>query len=208
MSGTRDDMQDNDPFIQRIVEPLRTPERVDPTFEARAMSAVHAAAREVGGGRLEAGDENRARTWWTRPRSVRLSPLASLALAAGFAGLVLAGAQVVDSISRGPQAGVVTTRSADTVHVVRFVFVDPAARQVALVGEFNQWKKGTTLLNASAAPGVWTVDLPLTAGRHEYAFVVIDEKGERWVADPMTLTRRDEFGTESSVITVGVNASS
>ena len=197
--GDGEDMQDNDPFIQRIAQPLRASERVDPTFEARAMSAVHAAARETAMQR---------QSWWLRPRSVRINPLASLALAAGLVGLVLAGAQVVDSISRGPQPGLVGTRSTDTVHVVRFVFVDAGARQVALVGEFNQWKKGATLLNASAAPGVWTVDLPLTAGRHEYAFVVIDEKGERWVADPTTITRRDEFGTESSVITVGVNASS
>lgn len=196
--GGREGMRDNDPFIERIAQPLRAPERVDPTFEARAMSAVHAAARETA---------TQQRSWWLRPRAVRINPLASVALAAGLVGLVLAGAQVVDSISRGPQAGAVAART-DTVHVVRFVFVDAAARQVALVGEFNQWKKGATLLNASAAPGVWTVDLPLSAGRHEYAFVVIDEKGERWVADPTTITRRDEFGTESSVITVGVSASS
>lgn len=202
MNGERqDDIQDTDPFIERIARPLRAPERVDPTFEARAMSAVHAAAREA---------QTQQRAWWLRPRTVRVNPLASLALAAGFAGLVLAGSQVVDSFSRRPDGGAVpvAARSTDTIHVVRFVFVDPAAREVALVGEFNQWKKGATLLNASAAPGVWTVDLPLSAGRHEYAFVVIDANGERWVADPMTVTRRDEFGTESSVITVGANTSS
>jgi hypothetical protein len=206
MSG---DMQENDPFIESIAKPLRAPERVDATFEARAMSAVHAAARELPGGRLEVEVGSRQVSWWTR-RSVQLSPLASLALAAGFAGLVLAGAQLVDSISRRPSPGSREPMAAvaDTVHVVRFVFVDAAARQVALVGEFNQWQKGATLLNASAAPGVWTVDLPLPRGRHEYAFVVSDDKGERWVADPTTLTHRDEFGTESSVITVGIRASS
>lgn len=200
MSGANREPHDTDPFIERIAGPLRAPEHVDATFEARAMSAVQAAAREAA---------TRQQSWWLRPRTVRVNPLTSLALAAGFAGLVLVGAQVVDSISRAPRLrGPMAeygqpTAASDTVHVVRFVFVDASARQVALVGEFNQWKKGATLLTASPAPGVWTVDLPLPAGRHEYAFVVLDADGERWVADPMTLTRRDEFGTESSVITVG-----
>jgi 1,4-alpha-glucan branching enzyme len=51
-------------------------------------------------------------------------------------------------------------------------------------------------------PGVWSVELPLRQGRHEYAFVVLDTTGERWVADPLAPRVRDEFGTESSVVTV------
>jgi hypothetical protein len=40
----------------------------------------------------------------------------------------------------------------------------------------------------------------LPAGRHEYAFLV---DGERWVADPNAPSSiEDEFGVESSVVTV------
>jgi hypothetical protein len=192
------DTSDNDPFIERIAKPLRAPERPDATFEARAMSAVLAAARS------EAEATSR-RSWWLRPRMLHLSPIASLAMAAGFAGLVLAGSMLFGS--RTDQQVVQATAQVDTVHVVRFVLVDPSAREVALVGAFNQWQKGATLMSASGQ-GVWTVEVPLTPGRHEYAFVVVDQRGERWVADPLGLTVRDEFGTESSVISVGTRASS
>ena len=93
------------------------------------------------------------------------------------------------------------------MHIVRFVLVDPQARQVSLVGAFNQWQRGATQLT-SPRPGVWTVDVPLHAGRYEYAFVVQGANGERWVADPLGTVVRDEFGTESSVVSVGTQASS
>jgi hypothetical protein len=192
------DTSDNDPFIERIAKPLRAPERPDATFEARAMSAVLAAARSE-------AEATARRSWWVRPRMLHVSPIASLAMAAGFAGLVLAGSMLFGS--RTDQQIVQAPAQVDTVHVVRFVLVDPSARQVALVGAFNQWQKGATLMSASGQ-GMWTVEVPLTSGRHEYAFVVVDERGERWVADPLALTVRDEFGTESSVISVGTRGSS
>ena len=192
------DPQNDDPFIEAAARPLRQTERPDATFEARAMSAVHAAAR------ADAAALAR-RSWWLRPRTVRLTPLASLALAAGFAGLVIAGVASLNATSRA--GAPVAQAPPDTVHVVRFVLVEPSARQVAIVGDFNQWQKGATLL-ATSRDGVWTVDVPLRSGRHEYAFVVLGERGERWIADPLSLTVRDEFGTESSVISVGKPASS
>jgi hypothetical protein len=194
------DTSDNDPFIERIAKPLRAPERPDATFEARAMSAVLAAARSE-------AEATARRSWWLRPRLLHVSPIASLALAAGFAGLVLAGSMLFGSRTDQQVVQAPAPAQVDTVHVVRFVLVDPSARQVALVGAFNQWEKGATLMSASGQ-GVWTVEVPLTSGRHEYAFVVVDQRGERWVADPLGLTVRDEFGTESSVISVGTRASS
>ena len=203
-----DDTRGDDAFAERIAEPLREPERSDATFEARAMSAVHAAAWAKG-----ADTRYDGRPWLLRPRMLRLSPLASLAIAAGFAGLVLAGSAALDLLGRGTFArqaitgrSVATTR--DTVHIVRFVFLDARARQVALVGAFNQWEKGATVLTAAGANGVWTVDVALAPGRHEYAFIVTDERGERWVADPLSQRVLDDFGTESSVLAVGVSASS
>lgn len=198
-----DDTRGDDAFAERIAEPLREPERADATFEARAMSAVHAAAWAKG-----ADTRYVNRPWLLRPRMLRLSPLASLAVAAGFAGLVLAGSAALDSLGRDTttRQGVATTR--DTVHIVRFVFLDASARRVALVGAFNQWEKGATILTAAGANGVWTVDVALPPGRHEYAFIVTDERGERWVADPLSQRVLDDFGTESSVLAVGVSASS
>jgi len=187
----------DDEFAKRIVEPLRAAERVDATFEARAMSAVHAAAREE-------AVRNAARPWWIRSRVVRITPPATLALAAGFAAIVLAAASLLNVRT---QTSAVAARP-DTVHVVRFVLVNPDAKRVALVGNFNQWQKNATLLHATGTAGVWTVDVPLRNGRHEYAFIVSDQDGEHWIADPFADQVRDDFGTESSVISVGATDAS
>lgn len=195
------DQMGEDAFAERIAKPLRAPVRADATFEARAMSAVHAAAREH-------GTSATSRSWWLRPRMVHVSPLTTLALAAGFAALVLARSWLLSADRRDGQQSSAVAAKRDTVHVVRFVFVDTSARSVALVGAFNHWEKGATLLRGTDDTGVWTVDVPLEPGRHEYAFVVYDENGERWVADPLGEPVRDDFGTESSVISVGVRASS
>ena len=134
--------------------------------------------------------------------------MAGLALAAGIAGIIaVSGIAIGSRISRvapaSANAGVTAAR--DTVQVVRFVFVDPSAKRVELVGDFNEWAKGTTELSHSGAPGVWTVSVPLSPGRHEYAFII---NGSRWVADPFAPKSSDDFGTESSVIRVGTPANS
>jgi len=80
------------------------------------------------------------------------------------------------------------------------VFVDSHARSVEIVGDFNEWTKGANTLKLSGAPGVWSASIPLSPGRHEYAFII---NGTRWVADPLAVKSSDDFGTESSVIRVG-----
>lgn len=187
----------DDAFAERIARPLRGREGADETFEARAMSAVHAVARA----KVEAQE---TRTWWMRPRAIHLSPLATMALAAGFAALVWIGARAASATPAQPAA----TVAVDTVHVVRFVLIDSSAQSVSIVGAFNQWQKGATVMSSTDAPGVWVVEIPLGRGRHEYAFVVNDENGERWVADPFSQALHDDFGTETSIIKVGVAATS
>ncbi|HEU4995436.1 MAG TPA: glycogen-binding domain-containing protein [Gemmatimonadaceae bacterium] len=195
-----DDLNRDEAFAEQIAAPLRAEVSADASFEARVMSAVHAIVRAE----AEAADRHRNRSWWLRPFTVRLTPVLSLAAAAGVVALLA----VEGALLRRPEASSVSSaRSAgsaavDTVHVVRFVFVDPSARSVALVGTFNAWQKGRTPLRLTRVDGVWSVSVPLSVGRHEYAFVVSDGKTERWVADPTTESQMDDFGTESSVIAV------
>lgn len=85
------------------------------------------------------------------------------------------------------------------MYVVRFVLADARARTVSLVGDFNAWAKRATPLRV-AKPGVWSAQVALPPGRHEYAFVV---DGKRWVADPAAERLADDFDTPSSVVTVG-----
>ena len=200
--------------IARIAVPLKAPERLDETFDARVMSAVHAEVL----GRLDAAHAVRLeqtldkRVWWLRPRSVRVSPIVGAALAASVAAVFfLAGnalqiRQASTSIQQASSIGPARNTITDTVHIVRFVLRDPGAQSVVLVGDFNAWTKGATRLVRTRDDGTWTISVPLARGRHEYAFIVQETDGERWIADPLGSSHMDEFGTESSVVEVGTGS--
>lgn len=79
----------------------------------------------------------------------------------------------------------------------RFALRAPDARTVALVGSFNGWRADDLRLERGA-DGVWTIEVPLARGRHEYMFVV---DGRVWVADPGAPAFRDDgFGRRNAVI--------
>ena len=178
----------DDEFAERVAQPLRAPEVLAPDFEARLMAQARA---ELARQRAVPA----RKSWWTTQRMYSLSPLAGLALAAGIA--VVAATSTLALARRAAPAAPTVAAVHDTVQFVRFVFADSSARSVSLVGDFNGWSRDQTPLHATARAGVWSVSIPLTAGRHEYAFIV---NGQRWVADPLSPGNRDEFGTESSVL--------
>ena len=199
-----DSAGDDGHIAPHIVRPLRAAERLDSTFAARVMSAVHAEAR----GRGRAGRSLPASPagWWRRQRTIHLSPLGGLAMAAGIAAFAVLGAMGRDRLLRRPDARAPLVRSAaaaETVHVVRFVFTDRGAKAVSLIGDFNAWTKDATPLVEEARDGTWVVSVALPRGRHEYAFVVRRGTEEHWASDPFSLPVRDDFGIESSVVTVG-----
>lgn len=169
-------------FVARVTAPLKEHVSLSAGFDARMQRAIGEAARP----------------WWQRQRTFTLSPIGSLAMAAGLAGLVVLGGLGASRLFPSPAP--VVAQAADTVHIVRFVFADPNAQRVTLAGDFNGWSRSATPLEDVAGSGQWSVELVLAPGRHEYVFIV---DGERWVADPFALTQRDEFGQESSVLRVG-----
>lgn len=190
--------------VERIAAALRAPVQLDPSFEERLMDKV----------RMEGPALYPVRTaahvsWWRTERAFRLAPLTGLALAAGISAVIaLSGVAIgsrISSRSSSASRTALSPVSRDTVRLVRFVFVDPRASSVHLVGDFNAWTKGATRLDPSGAPGVWAVSVELSPGRHEYAFII---NGSRWVADPLAVRSSDDFGTESSVIRVGASPES
>jgi hypothetical protein len=83
--------------------------------------------------------------------------------------------------------------------VFQFVLVAPQAASVSLVGDFNDWDPSRAPMRT--AHGIWATAVPLVAGRYRYAFLV---NGVEWRADPAAPNAiDDEFGTPSSVVTVG-----
>ena len=188
---------DHDAFGASVAALLRSPEPADPALADRIMAAVREEARRA---RQNAAAAGRGVPWWRRSIAVRVTPLAGLALAAGLAAIMVASDRLSAPARAGGESRAVAA-GRDTVHVVRFVLVAPGASSVAVVGDFNGWDANAHRLVQAGARGAWSASVPLTEGRHEYAFVI---DGTRWVTDPGAAPAiADEFGGESSVVTVG-----
>ena len=72
------------------------------------------------------------------------------------------------------------------------------AKEVHLVGEFNDWKSRAHPMKNDGT-GVWTKQLFLSEGKFEYKFLVDDQ----WLEDPENDSIcHNCFGSRNSIITV------
>lgn len=129
--------------------------------------------------------------WAVRPRSVRVSPIAALGLAAALALIVTR--PWSGAVSDSPEAGV-----AGRVYV-QFVVEAEGARSVQLAGDFSDWQPTFELADPDG-DGIWSGRVPLEPGVHEYMFVI---DGSEWMADPNAVGSRDDgFGRRNSLLAV------
>ena len=209
MSYNWTETPDDKALLERIGAYLRAPVRVGEDFSVRVMERIRVIAIEPG----QVNNPAPVQSWWTRPRILTLSPLAGLAMAASIAAVVALGTLAAASLTDGNRPAVAAntlvnspgpnSRMVDTVHLVRFVLMAPGAKSVSLVGDFNAWAKGATALEQTGREGVWVASVVVPSGRHEYAFVV---DGNRWVSDPSAPVKIDEYNVESSILSVGSEA--
>jgi hypothetical protein len=177
------------PYVELIAREARKPVVTDRAARERIMTAV----------RAEPVPRPRTSIWErvVAPRSWTLSPMTGSLLAAGLVGLgVVAGALVSNRGGRPPveQATLVAARPpVDTVF--KFVFVAPKASKVSLVGDFNDWDATKAPMAQADKNGLWSVTLPLSVGRHVYAYVVDGD----WLPDPQAPMTGDGFGHMNSV---------
>jgi len=184
------------PYVEWIVREARRPVVVDHAARARVMAAVRRepVPRRRGVDRVASIVRRIA-----EPRIVHLSPAVSTLVAAGLVGIGVIAGGIVNN--RGVQTGGepqarVAQQPPVSDTVVKFVVVAPEASKVRLVGDFNEWSDTKTPMVRVANSGVWTVTLPLTAGRHLYAYLVDGQ----WVNDPSApLAPDDGFGHANSV---------
>ena len=192
-------LEREDELIARIARQLRQPVQIDAAVDRRVMTQVDALPRHE-----PAGPVGAVVRWLIRPRTLRVSPLGGLALAAGVAGLAFFAAPRIRqaetpaaALPAAAQGVLLANHRGRTL--VQFVLFAPGAKSVTVVGDFNDWDAAATPLLASR--GVWSVAVPLQPGRHRYGFVV---DGTRWLADPAAPPARDDdFGSPTSVVTVG-----
>jgi hypothetical protein len=209
----------------RISSALRDGVASTPEARERVMRAIRASAPPVRG---VGDDADVVAGGVPSPRTSRFwrSPAFGLLAAASIAGAIalvraigvegpipeVPGQPAIASRQRavgGPEPVVAPAAAAGIiadgrtrVARVQFVFVAPQARRVAVVGDFNDWDVAASPLTSSG--GVWSGQLDVPFGRHDYAFVV---DGERWVRDPNApQAPADEFGGGYSVLVVNENS--
>ncbi|MEP7066112.1 MAG: isoamylase early set domain-containing protein [Gemmatimonadota bacterium] len=189
-----DATQEGDEMLERAVEELRRPLRVNSAlFDARVMDEVL---------RAPSGVRQRL-AHLARPRTIRVSPIIALAagllFAVSLAGSVLYILPTSRRVDSGAEPRTVAHAAASSP-VVQFGFTAPNASSVALVGDFNDWDPKATPLRAASTGGVWSVEVPIPPGRHLYAFVV---DGKVWRPDPAApKAPGDDFGQPNSALTV------
>jgi hypothetical protein len=194
---------EHDPFIDEIAGELKRPVRFDSSFESRVMAALEppVVPRPV--------ERKGSTPWLLRPRPFYVSPLASLAVAAGLVAVitmsVLRTAPSVE-IAEGPNAGPTgavlpgqfVRVSATALVSTPITYIDSKATSVAVVGNFNDWDVTRNVLTR-ASDSVWTATVALVPGRYEYQLVV----DGKLIADPSAQqSAKSEFGAANSVLIV------
>lgn len=83
---------------------------------------------------------------------------------------------------------------------VTFVARIPGARQVAVIGSFNDWMPGRHVMHKAPGSDVFTLTVNLPAGRYVYAFLV---DGTILKPDSSALLQEDDgFGHTNSVLII------
>lgn len=188
-----------DHFIERIASELREPESFGPAFTRRVMSRIESGPSAIPVKRNISG-------WLFAPRAISLSPVTVFACAVLLVtgGYLLASRRAIHPADNAVAGATPLAAGRDTIRVVQFVFVAPSAGRVSLVGDFNNWDKSATPLRREKQNGLWTVSVPVSHGRHQYAFMI---DGERWMLDPSApKSVENSYGTPNSVVTVTADA--
>jgi len=193
-----------DPFIDDIADELRRPVRFDSSFESRVMASLDPSAVP-----LENGRTSKSTPWILRPHTFYVSPLAGLAVAAGLVAIITMSVlrtQPNEQVAIGDESRTevvlpgpfVPVAAVPTVYAAPFTYIDPNAKSVAVVGSFNDWDATANVLTRSS-DSVWSTNVMLAPGRHEYQLVV----DGKWMTDPAAQRSADsEFGTANSVLIV------
>ena len=166
-------------ILGTALEPIRRMPTID--LAPEVLSRV-AAPRSSLVGLLAA-----AARWLWSPRPLVVRP--AFALAGALAVAVVISTSLLQSAT--PRA------AAPSQVIVQFRLADTAARQVALVGDFNGWRPEHRL--HQVAGGVWSVDVALAPGVYHYVFVV---DGKVMRLDPLAPRVTDGFGGASSRVAV------
>ena len=98
-------------------------------------------------------------------------------------------------------AEVPVERAAGMSSSLRLVYYSPQALTVSVVGDFNAWSSEVPLIRKDGG-GYWVTDLVLEPGEYQYVFIV--DGDQRVVDSTADYTMEDDYGSENSVVRVGI----
>ncbi len=174
--------QEHDAAITQIIDEARAfvTERPTPDLSGAVMRQITATRLPR---RRVAGFRGILQLLWA-PRDIRFHwRPAYLLIAAALLPLIVFLPHASAPANTGPQM------------FVQFHLDAPDATDVRLAGSFTNWEPRYEL--HQVVPGAWTITLPLSAGVHDYVFVV---NGQRWIPDPYAARVDDGFGGVNSRI--------
>jgi hypothetical protein len=185
-------MADHDD-LRRTISALRAEVPMRAEWRGAILRDINALPHPVAEARSFAPSVHRD-GWRFRPSAA----IAAGLLCAVLGGTVTLGVERLVGTRVTARSNVGTPNSPHGGAAVSFVLFAPAASRVTIVGDFNRWSPTATPMRRTTA-GLWSIDLPLAAGRHTYAFVVDGVL----VPDPNAVDSADEdFGVRSSVVLV------
>jgi hypothetical protein len=183
-------------FERRVSTALRAPVATSERSREAIMERVRRAA----------ADGMPRRSSFGRPFGSARHSLVGIALAAGIGSITTLSAlfPADRGVARRAAASIVIGDTVvatlrDTLRLVRLIFDDPAARRVAVVGDFNGWRADETPLQRDPSTHRWSATLALHDGAHRYAFVV---DGTRWSPGPGAHSARGDDGQVYSLLHV------
>lgn len=197
-----------DSSLQPLVERLRELPESDP----RAVKRVLARIRHYDGlpnARRRALRRyfSRQSGWWAAAAVVVLGAGVTLFARAALQSSTYESATLIPLVDDGSPTPVVRAAdagedslSAERLVARRFSIRSLEARQISLVGDFNQWNPRQHRLHRDGKTATWYITVELPAGLHKYAFIVNDSV---WTTDPSALRTVDrDFGVTSSLVLV------
>lgn len=99
-----------------------------------------------------------------------------------------------------PSTAVAAAAPVKVIREVKIYFYYPAARQVAVTGDFNGWDPRGVPLRPAGKLGLWTAKLRLPPGAYSYNFIV---DGDTLVPDPNAPAEApDGYGGTNSIMLV------
>jgi hypothetical protein len=152
------------------------------------------AAAAGGGAGLPAALEERVMGAVRRQPAPHRAPVAPRALL----GAAVAAAAILLAVV-GVGTGLLVRERAGAYVTVNFVLDTPAARTVAVAGDFTGWRTSGYELARRPSDGKWEITVRLRRNRsYAYGFVI---DGERWVPDPSAPESVDDgFGGANSIL--------